>query len=188
MDEALEDELGRLLDGGDTRGAATLALRRYGPQLLGYLRAVLRDEGRAADAFGAFSEDLWVGLQSFRRACAVRTFAYKLAWHAALRVARDPHARRTTRLDTGEASRLAGEVRSSTAPILRTDVKDRFAALRAALTPEEQTLLVLRVDRDLPWAEVAEVLGVDEATLRKRFERTKERLRRLAIDSGVLPG
>lgn len=186
MDVALEAELARMLDGGDTRGAATLALRRYGPQLLGYLRVVLRDEGRAADAFSAFSEDLWVGLPSFRRACSVRTFAYKLAWHAALRVARDPYARRATRLDTADASRLADEVRASTAPILRSDVKDRVAALRAALTPEEQTLLALRVDRDLSWAEVAEVFDLDEATLRKRFERTKEHLRRLAVESGLL--
>jgi RNA polymerase sigma-70 factor, ECF subfamily len=64
--------------------------------------------------------------------------------------------------------------------------------LRAMLTPEERTLLVLRLDRDLSWREVAIVLEeeqgepVEEAALRKRFERVKERLVRLARDEGLV--
>jgi rhodanese-related sulfurtransferase len=67
-----------------------------------------------------------------------------------------------------------------------------LAAIRAALTPEEQTLLVLRLEREFSWREVAEVLAEDgrpppEAELRERFERIKEKLGRMAERKGGAP-
>jgi RNA polymerase sigma-70 factor, ECF subfamily len=69
---------------------------------------------------------------------------------------------------------------------------DRLASLRASLKPEDQTLLILRVDKGLSWKEIANVFAEagdappDPAALRKRFERLKERLLRLAKKEGVL--
>jgi RNA polymerase sigma-70 factor (ECF subfamily) len=79
---------------------------------------------------------------------------------------------------------------------LRTDVKDRFSALRESLDPDDRTLLVLRVDRSLEWKEIARVtLGcespdaaelVREADrLKKRFQLLKEELRRRARETGL---
>jgi RNA polymerase sigma-70 factor (ECF subfamily) len=64
-------------------------------------------------------------------------------------------------------------------------------ALRETLTPEEQTLLHLRIDQALSWDEIALVFGkdgssVEAATLRKRFERLKERLAALARERGLV--
>jgi len=187
MDQQLEDQLGALLDREDLKGAATLALQGYGPQIFGYLMAVLRNEAAADDAFAEFSEDLWTGLGAFRRECSVRTYAYKLAWHAGLRIARDPFRRRGQALLSSEAAELAQSIRSQTSPHLRTEVKDRMSELRESLTPEEQTLLILRINRQLSWREVAEVIGVGEPVARKRFERTKQRLRELARAAGLVP-
>jgi RNA polymerase sigma-70 factor (ECF subfamily) len=68
--------------------------------------------------------------------------------------------------------------------------------LREELDPDEQTLLVLRIDRDMAWDEIAEVIhgpGADPrertrqtASLRKRFERTKDRLRALVEQDPTL--
>jgi RNA polymerase sigma-70 factor (ECF subfamily) len=67
------------------------------------------------------------------------------------------------------------------------------------LPQEDQELLMLRVDRDLPWDALAEVLrGDDEipltpdvrkreaARLRKRFQLIKDRLREMARREGLL--
>jgi RNA polymerase sigma-70 factor (ECF subfamily) len=185
MDEQLETEACAKLEAGDVDGACTVVLRGYGGQLLGYLMAVLRDETAAGEAFSELSVDLWKGLAAFRRECSLRTFAYKLAWHAALRIARDPYARRRERLGSDEISQLAARIRSETALHAKTSAQEGIAALRRQLDREEQTLLILRVDRDLSWRDVADVLGVDEATARKRFERTKQKLRRLAQKAGL---
>ncbi len=68
---------------------------------------------------------------------------------------------------------------------------DRLLKLRESLDREEQTLLILRVDKAMAWEEVAEVLRTDgepatTAALRKRFERLKEKLGRLAREQGLI--
>jgi RNA polymerase sigma-70 factor (ECF subfamily) len=192
-DDALEQRIAELLDQGDRATAATLAVRGYGPQILGYLQAVLRSSEDGAEAFSLFCEHLWVGIDSYRRRSTFKAWAYTVAWHAALRVVQDPERKRQRPLATNQAEKLAEEVRSRTAPHLLTANKDRLAELRQALDPAEQTLLILRLDRGLSWSEIGEVLAAEgnetnEAALRKRFERIKERLRVLAIARGLLPG
>ena len=187
VEPAVEERIRAHLACADHAGAATEAIRSYGPKILAYLRSVLRDEAAASEVFCIFSEHLWKGMATFESASSFSTWAYRVAWGAVRRFHEDGYRRRARSFATSEASRLAEEIRSSTAAHLRTDVKDRVAQLRASLTPEEQTLLTLRIDRDLSWSEVAEVLGdADEAALRKRFERIKNRLRKLASEAGLL--
>ena len=179
------------LDAGDVKGAATEAIRAYGPQVLGYLTAVLKDEDDARDVFSQFAEDLWRGLPGFRRECSLRAWAFKVAWHAASRHARDPYRRRHRPILTTEASKIAASVRSTMSTYAPGGRADRLLKLREALDPEEQTLLILRVDKGLSWEDVAQVLSTEgtpvaSAALRKRFERLKDKLARLAKEQGLL--
>ena len=190
MPVSAETAIASHLDRGDLRGAATRAMQAYGPQVLGYLVAVLRDEDNAREVFSQFAEDLWKGLPRFRRECSFRAWAFKLAWHAASRFHRDPYRQRGRRLVTSDASRLAASIApdSSFRPGGRSE---RMIKLREALDPEEQTLLILRLDKDLAWEEVSHVLSshgepVAPAALRKRFERLKEKLARLAREQGLI--
>jgi RNA polymerase sigma-70 factor, ECF subfamily len=182
---SVEKRIHAALEEGDVTTAATVGVREYGPQILGYLAAVLRDRDLAEDAFSTFAEDMWKGLPEFRRGASFRTWAYKLAWHAALRVLRDPNHRRGVTLPTSIASRLAAQVRSETPLHLQTGAKTSIQKLREELQPDEQTMLILRIDRALEWTEVAEVMDVEEATLRKRFERLRAKLRKLARERGI---
>jgi RNA polymerase sigma-70 factor, ECF subfamily len=187
----LETEIARHLDAGDHAAAACAILRGYGVEILAYLVAVTRDPVVADEVFSAVSEDLWRGLPGFRRESSARTWLYCLAWHAFVRRREDAFVRRRTTLSKA-FEEVAQEVRSRTASFLRTDVKDTFSRLREQLNAQEQTLLILRVDRDLSWREVAEVLStpeapITEAVLAKRFERVKTKLRRLAEEAGLLP-
>jgi RNA polymerase sigma-70 factor, ECF subfamily len=189
--EDLEAGIARLLDAGDLQPAAAEIMRGYGPAILGYLASLARDEDRADDVFSQFCEDLWRGLPAFRRDSSVRTWVYKLAWHAWLRQERDAYRRRGRAFAPGEMSALAAAVRSTTALHLKSEAKDAVARLRERLTPAEQSLLVLRIDRGLSWSEVASIMStpeerLDSATLAKRFQRTKEKLRKLAEEAGLL--
>lgn len=97
-------------------------------------------------------------------------------------------------------SALIDRARSATQMHQRTDVKDKIRALRERLPQEDQTLLILFVDRNLPWREIAMVvheqgeqlddaaLDREAARLRKRFERVKSELKALAIAEGLLKG
>ena len=185
-----EERIDELLATGDTRGAATEAIRAFGPRVLGYLRAVLRNTSDAEEAFSMFAESLWRGVPSFRRECAFRTWVYTLAWNAAARLRDDAYRRHARTLRPTEASELADEVRT-TSNLRHERQRTAVDRLREALTPEEQSILVLRIDQGLSWEEVAHVLhgssGPSEtAALRKRFERLKDRLAQMARDSGLL--
>ncbi len=185
----VEDRVRALLAAGDARGAATEAMRGLGPKILGYLRTVLRDEGDAGDAFSTFAENLWRGIETFRGESSFRTWAFKVAWNAAMNVRNDAWRRLGRPLQTGEASKLAEEIRTRTASRLERQ-RTAVDAVRETLTAEEQTLLVLRIDQGLPWEDIASVLSsddapVDAAALRKRFQRLKERLALLLRERGL---
>jgi RNA polymerase sigma-70 factor (ECF subfamily) len=199
--EALEERIRGLCDGQQWGPAATVALRGYGPEVLGYLSAMCRTESDAAEVFSSFCEDMWKGLPRFRWQSSFRTWAYTLARHALYRLGRDPQRRRERNLalsQSPEVLELAEQVRTTTMIHLRTETKNKFAALREQLEPDDRTLLILRVDRKLAWNEIATVMS-DEAeptseqvrrvaaTLRKRFERAKERLRKLAAEQQLIP-
>jgi len=188
----VEAHLQELLAKGDHRAAATEALRAFGPKILGYLQAVLRDEADASDAFSVFAEHLWRGLPSFRFEASLKTWCFKLAWNAALNLKDEAWRRRGRRFESGEASRLAEEIRTRTGVRVERR-RAALEALRAELSDEEQTLLVLRLDQQLSWGEIAEVLAregtaPDAPALRKRYERLKEKLARLVKERGLDDG
>src|SRR5205823_2050049 len=129
-------------------------------------------------------------IEHFRRESSFRTWAYVIAWNAAQRFLRDPYRRRKEHLRTTAAAEIAEEVRSLSSAYAQQTTNDRLAKLRERLRPEEQTLLILRFDRELTWKEIARVLSpsrpIDEALLRKRFERLSAKVRKLAEKAGLL--
>jgi len=180
---------------GDFSGATTLALRSYGPEVLGFLVALNKDYDDAEQAFSHFAERLWQGMQRFEWNCSVRTWSYLLARNAAADVHRGEakHQRHRAPFSDDPISKVAEAVRTATISLLRTDSRTAFARLRDELPDEDRALLVLRVDRDLEWRDIARVLGVEEsaidretARLRKRFQVVKERLRILGKARGVI--
>jgi len=186
----LEARVRRLLQKGDAAAAAGTVIRELGPSLLRYVRSALLDEEIAADAFADVAEDLWRGLPEFRWECSLRTWALRIAWHAILSVRSDAWQRRRVPLSRGPASALAEDLRTRT-PVVRERRSRVLDGLRSRLTPEEQSLLALRIDQGLSWSEVAEVLSADgEAVqsdaLAKRFQRLKERIAEMARAEGLV--
>lgn len=179
------------LDRGDLNGAATTAIRGYGAAVLTYLRSVLRDEPRAGDAFSQWAECLWRGLGGFRREASVRSWVFRLAWNCALHVRDEAWNRKGRRFETGDASALAESIRTRTA-VAMEGRRRALDELRRELSHEDETLLVLRIDQELSWKEISDVLtreegaAVDANALMKRFERLRDRLRRMAAKRGLL--
>lgn len=169
--------------------ALELAIARYGAELMSFLVAILRDVHDADDAFGETVEGLWRALPTFRWDCSLRTFAYTIARRMFVKQKRGPRARRPHVAISAAIDELAAGVRSQTASFLQTAAKDKLAAVRAQLAPEDQALLILRVNRQLAWRDIAQILAEESgsadtvdltkaaAALRKRFERLKAELR-----------
>lgn len=197
MDDDPEAAARARCEAGAHDEATTLALRAYGEEVYSFLVARMRQEDRAADVFSQACEDLWRSLPTFGWRCSLRTWFYKLARSAAARYERSPANDPARRAGASQVAELADQVRSRTIAYLRTEVKDKVAELRGRLDPEEQMLLVLRVDRNLEWDDIAEILEDDAgddaaatkraaARLRQRYQKLKARLRELAAAEGLL--
>jgi RNA polymerase sigma-70 factor (ECF subfamily) len=198
--EQLEAEIRACCNAGEYDRAATAAIKGYGPEIYGFLVTLHSSEDEAADVFSIVTENLWRGLPGFTWQASLRTWLYTIARHASSR-RRKVEQRHRGASPIGElASKLAAEVRTETRAFLRTDHRDALSRLRDELPPEDRALLVLRVDRDLAWNDLARVLLEDErepdeatlkreaARLRKRFQLVKERLVARGRQEGLLPG
>ncbi len=188
--QAIEARIAALLQARDWTGASTVALREYGPAILTYLRSILRDDDLACDVFSRFCEKVWRSVEDFRGECAFSTWAYRLAWFAAREHQRAEGRRREERLAPDAISKIEQEVRESTLAGLRTETRDRWSKIKDSLDPFERSLLLLRVERELPWREVARIMAdggeaMAESALRKRFERLRQRLHKLAREHGL---
>ena len=184
----ITDEVRSLCETGRYDDATQRTLQTYGGEILGLLVALAPDEATAGDAYSLFCERLWNSLSAFRFESSIRTWAYVVARRSLADVRRAQG--RGPKLVVVSPSKLPDaidHVRSTTRPHLKTTHKDALAALRSELSEEDQLLLVLRLDRDLSWPEVARVLSEDPeaddaelrratVALRKRFQRAKERL------------
>ena len=199
--QRFEEQVRALCDREDHAGAATAIVRDYGPEILGFLMATHRDPVEANDAFAEVAEGVWRGLSRFAWESSVRTWAYAIARNVS-RLRKRNAVRRGRRVMNASDAFFQGvvhKVRTETIPFLRTEKKTRLQALRDALPEEDRVLLVLRVDRGLPWNDVARIVTHDEdavppdeativqeaARLRKRFQLVKDRLRELAKREGL---
>jgi RNA polymerase sigma-70 factor, ECF subfamily len=195
-----EQAIRRAYEQQDFETAATLALEAYTGEILSFLGARLRSQSDAQEAFSMFAEDLWNGLPRFGWRCSMRTWAYTLARNAANRYAASPQnrvERNLTLSKPGRLSALVERVRSATQVYQRTEVKDRFRALRERLDADDQLLLILRIDRDMEWRDIAiassgdadlddDAIDRESARLRKSFERVKIELKRMAEEEGLI--
>ncbi len=187
-------------DKGQLRQATTLLLEGYGREVLGFLITRLRDRDAGGEVFSRFTEDLWRGIASFRWQCSARVWAYTLARHAASRYQRETRRRRLVQLPlsvAGPISAIAEQIRTGTLASARTETKSQLRLLRERLPLEDQTLLILRINRGLAWSEIAQVmlhegevedqalLEKGAARLRQRYQAAKHKLRAMADQSGL---
>lgn len=185
------------VDAGQSDRAATAVIADLGAEVYGFLRAALASESDADDVFAATCERMWRGLASFRWQCSLRTWIYVIARNEAARFARGAKRRNAGRTSPSQLEDVAAAVRTATRSALQSQKRDKFRALRDELPPDDRMLLILRVDRDLAWEDVARTFMADDgepdpddlrretARLRKRFQLVKQRLAVRAREEGL---
>ncbi len=199
--DALERRIRRYCEVGDKHRAATALLEGYGHELMGFLVTRLRDRDAASEVFAQFTEELWRDLDGFRWECSARVWSYSLVRHAASHYVRDARRRQGRHVPlsrAGPLSAIAERVRTATLAAARTESRSRVAQLRESLPVDDQTLIILRVNRKLDWKDIAQVmvyegepvsdavLEKEAVRLRKRYQLAKDKLKRLAIEQGLV--
>lgn len=193
----LEHEVHECLAAGDASGAASVLFRALGPEIAGYLAASCRDGETAREAYARTQEATLRGLSGFDGRSSLRTWLYVVARSQLVRVLRDDarRTRRLTPLDNHPEAWDHAAPRPTTQP--STSRFDELRRLRALLSEEDREILVLRVERDLPWDEVARVFAGESADpsrlkreasrLRKRFQAIRDRVARARSEVQTTP-
>ena len=192
-----EEDLRRAWEASDYRTVTTLAIMRYGKGIHSVMADRLRSEADAWDVFSLFAEALWRGLPGFQWRSTLRAWAYRIARNATVRWAMASERKPGRNLPMeGSVAEAIVRLRSSTLVHFKTEVKTEIRRLREELPEPDQVLLILRVDKELEWDEVATALVDDDlpadelrresARLRKRFQEVIKKLRKLAHERGIL--
>lgn len=186
---------------GDYTTAATTFIEHYWEEIYAFLLARFSNDDDAKEVMSEFAENFWQGIPNFRWQSSLRSWAYTLAKNAFSRYLKEPRRRRERSVPPSQQNKYfatVAEKRTATKKYLRTEMKSRIRRLRDELSVEEQMILVLRVDRQFSWRELAMIISgegenMDEseidqwsARLRQRFRKIKERLKELARKEGLL--
>jgi RNA polymerase sigma-70 factor, ECF subfamily len=193
-----ESDLRRAWDKGDYKTVVDQLLQRHAREILGILIARLQSESDANEVYSMFAEDLWKGIKGFQWRCSLLAWALRISRNAMVRWltagCRSPE--RNVSIEDSAVLEVADRIRSSTLVYLRSEVKSAVRRLREELPPDDQMLLILRIDRRLGWREIAaaladEDLAPDElnreaARLRQRSRSITKKLREMARSRGIL--
>jgi RNA polymerase sigma-70 factor (ECF subfamily) len=158
---------------GEREALAELYARHRGP-LLVYLRSLLRDAGLAEEVLQDTLYAAWTGAAGFARRSSVRV------WLLGIARRRAHDALRRRRLQLVDDAALSGVPAPDPEPESLAIVGAERDALYAALwrlSPAHREVLVLNFLEELPYRDIAAVLGVPIGTVMSRLHHAKRALR-----------
>ncbi|MCC6156650.1 MAG: RNA polymerase sigma factor [Deltaproteobacteria bacterium] len=139
--------------------------------------AALRVAGTHHDADEAAQKTfiaVYRNLSRFEQASALKTWIFRIALNTAKNQVRDRSRREGDELGDRHADGAAGAPERMEAEERRQQVRQAVAAL----PPRQREVVELRVDHELPYAEIAEVLGCSVNTAKVNFHHAVKALRR----------
>lgn len=185
---ALSDEdLYRRFAAGEERAFEVL-LDRHGDRVFGYLARFFGDRETARDLVQEVFMRVITGASSFRGDCSFRTFLFRVARNLCIDVMRS----RAARPDAGAASLdavedpddrplcevVAGREPDGVARGLSRELSGALEQALARLPAEQREVFLMREAEGLKFAEIAQVLGVNENTVKSRMHYAVLALRR----------
>lgn len=193
----LDERVRELVEAGDVSGAVSKVVRDLGPEILGFLSRVMGNDDDADEVFAAVSHRLWRSLAAFQWNSSLRTWVHVIAHNEMQRFRKD--AKRHVHARISELASVLAAVKTETRGRQLSALEHTISRLREELPEQDRAILVLRIDRALPWDEIALAFSEDPercspeerqreaARLRKRFQLVRDRLAKRARAEGLLP-
>jgi RNA polymerase sigma-70 factor (ECF subfamily) len=180
MDEELLDRF----RAGDARAFDEL-MRRHRTPLFNFILRSVRHRETAEEIL----QDTWIrilqGAAGFQQAAKFSTWAYTVARNLCIDHARKASLRKHPSLDHGPRDRedgptLGDSVRDQRPHADRNaigkELQARLLDAIAALPPDQREVFLLREHADLPFKEIAAIVGAPENTVKSRMRYALERL------------
>ena len=177
----MEIEAQKLRDEAYRSQVFTVLVQEYQDRIFRY--CVTRvGEGQGEEIAQEVFLTAWENLPKFRQESAIGTWLTGIARNKCSQAFRNRSRRQTIVATFVEDIRYQTHTAETDSPEHAMMDQARFAELSDCLDQlrdDERLLLTLRYYRELPVAEVAELMGKSEAAVRKRLLRALQRLRRI---------
>lgn len=169
-------ELARAARSGDEAAFAEL-VRRHQSGVRRCAGRVLGDLEEARDVAQLAFVRAWENLKRYDEAWSFSTWLYRIATNIAIDVLRSRDSRERTHTSH---LRLVGDSAGATAPreLAEQEVQGIFLELAEELTPSQRAAFLYREVDGMATAEVAQILGCSEATVRNHVFQARAVLRR----------
>jgi RNA polymerase sigma-70 factor (ECF subfamily) len=161
---------------GADRAAFDRLYRRYEKRVHGYLNSMVRDSNAAEDLLIETMVAVWNSAAKFAGQSLVSTWILGIARHKALDVVRQ-RARRAPTVALDETDPIEEPAPGPAARAQQADTDREVRAALGALSAEHQEVLRLAFFEDLPYGEIAALLGIPVNTVKSRVFYAKEQLR-----------
>jgi RNA polymerase sigma-70 factor (ECF subfamily) len=187
-----DDELLARFTDGDP-GAFRVLLGRYQTQMFNFILRMVRDREVAADLLqDVFSRVIERG-HEFNKASKFSTWLYAIARNLCIDHGRRMSHRRHASLDAPIGSmpdgpgpalveRLAGAGADVERQAASESLRDRIAQAVESLPHDQREVFLMRQLQQLPFAQIAQVVGVSENTVKSRMRYALERLQEALAD------
>ena len=186
-----DEELLAAYQQGDA-GAFELLLRRHRAPLFTFLLRMLGDRERAEDLAQETFLRIVKGAQAWEQRARFQTWLFTIARNLCVDQSRRDRFRRTGSLDEtgpdGEPpmvdsvpSRDIDPARGAESARLRPVLQEALLALPV----EQREVFILREQAGVPFREIAELVGVNENTVKSRMRYALEGLRKALLAAGV---
>jgi RNA polymerase sigma-70 factor (ECF subfamily) len=171
LDEALLERARR----GDGRAFRTI-FERHGPAIRRFLRDLLRDASAADEATQETFVRAHRGLDRIADDGKLRPFLFGIARNVARERMRAGARERPLEDDEGAVACL-GHAPSPEAMLMAAEADQVLAAALERLSPERRAALLLRLDHDLGYPEIAEAMGWTLAKVKNEIHRARTSMR-----------
>jgi RNA polymerase sigma-70 factor (ECF subfamily) len=164
---------------GDMR-AQTALMRNYHRILYRTARAILRDDAEAEDAVQEAYLQAFRALGTFRGESKLSTWLVRIAANEAL-MRRRRNAKAAARMDVDPDDLVSGEA-GPEGIAHGGEMRQLFEARIGALPDGYRAVFMMRAVEELTVEETAAALGIPEATVRTRYFRARDLLRKSMVD------
>jgi RNA polymerase sigma-70 factor (ECF subfamily) len=164
--------------------AMRMLFARHRAAIYRWLVRLAGEEALAEDLLSDVFLDVWRKARSFGGRSSVSTWLLAIARHKALSARRRTQVERAVELDDEVASTMAEPADN---PELLLEKKDREDLLRrslARLSPEHGEVIDLTYYHGKSIKEIAEIVGINEATVKSRTFYARKRLAQLVAAAG----
>ena len=189
-----ETELVRAAQRGDESAFEALVTENE-KRIYNLCRRLTGNQEDAAELTQEAFLNAWRGLGRFQGESSFSTWLYRLATNACIDFLRKEKRRQslsmTVSLDDEEEARqveLPDERYAPEGALERAEARRAVAEGLERLTLEHRQVLVMREIHGLSYAEIGQVLGLEEGTVKSRIARARGALRKVLTERGNLFG